>query len=191
MPTIFTSADRECRQIVSDLIAEHYPDLADAKVEIGLWFAFAARNNEEEPPPALKLHGYPCAALVKINSYKARRDGAPDATIEIDGEGWKDWNERRRTATLHHELHHLLVQRDDEEGVKSDDLGRPKLKMRLHDVQVGGFEEIAKRYKDDAFEVELIRDGVQRLLPWGDDMGGFTDAEARRAAANGAMEASK
>lgn len=41
--------------------------------------------------------------------------------------------------------------------MKTDDVGRPKLKMRLHDWQMGGFREIAQRYGSDALEVVEAR----------------------------------
>ena len=51
--------------------------------------------------PALKLHGAPAAAIVKINSLKDRVEGKSDATIFLDGEHWGQTSEAEKVAILH------------------------------------------------------------------------------------------
>jgi len=165
-------ASSDVAALIQDVIAEHYPDLAEAEVRISAFFAWPGKNGG----PAVKLHGYPCAAVVKINSNpKARMDGLPDATITIDGVGWADqWDDDQKRALIDHELHHVLVVRDKKTGeIKSDDSGRPKLAMKPHDWQFGGFDDIARRHGRAAFEVQAVRmlkdERGQLFWGWGDD----------------------
>lgn len=65
--------------------------------------------------------------------------GLGDAEILIDADWWEKANEAERKALLDHELQHFA------KTDKVDDLGRPKLKMRRHDVQVGWFKSVAER----------------------------------------------
>jgi hypothetical protein len=43
----------------------------------------------------------------------------------------------------------------------TDDLGRPKLEIRPHDFQIGGFRSIAVRHGDNALEVIQVRQMVK------------------------------
>ena len=141
-------------------------------MRVGARFAYAAVNEKtgERKGPAIKHHGYAAAAVVRIVSQKDRVSGMPDAMIDIDGDAWPEWTEQRQRAVLDHELHHLEVVKEDSGAVKLDDCNRPKLKMRLHDFEIGGFAEIAKRYKEEALEVEAARAMAdkfgQLLFPW-------------------------
>ena len=178
MPTTLEKCDEAIRELMNELIEDHYPDLREAEAKIEL---LAARNPKGPP---VKLHGYPCAATVKVNSYKDRVEGKDDATITIDIEAWETTPDDRRRALLDHELYHLLVKRktrkrgrrrrrggsedldpvaEAEVGtIARDDLGRPVLKVRLHDLVVGGFTEIIKRHKDAALEVGHIQHCVDQ-----------------------------
>lgn len=170
MSTTYTNAEpgNEVFGLMAEIIAEHYPDLEELEVEVGVMFAFNPKG------PAVKLHGRACAAVIKINSLKARAEGLPDATITIDGHLWGRGDEklprRRRIALLDHELHHLVVVHDKNGDPVADDLGRPKLKMKPHDFEVGWFRVIAERHGRDSFEVEqaakLTDEHGQLLFPW-------------------------
>lgn len=122
--------------------------------------------------PALKLHGAPSAAIVKINSLKDRVEGKSDATIFLDGEHWGQASEAEKVAILDHELYHLIEQRDEDGNLIADDAGRPKLKMRPHDFQVGWFHAIAERHGPHAVETQQMQElakekWVQGVLNFG------------------------
>jgi hypothetical protein len=53
-------------------------------------------------------------------------------------------------------LFHIAVRRDRDGAIKSDDGGRPKLKLRKHDFEIGGFVEIAKRHGPESLEVQAV-----------------------------------
>lgn len=169
----YRKADSDALALIKELIGDNHPELVEAGVKVGARFAYAPRDDNTGEPkgPALKHHGYEAAAIVKIVSQKDRVMGFPDAVIDIDGLAWEqDWSDERKRAVLDHELTHLEVKRDDEGNIQLDDCHRPKLKMRLHDWQLGGFESIAQRHKEQAIEVEAARAMAdkygQLLFPW-------------------------
>lgn len=183
MATSFSKADPEACRIRDEIMAKHHPRLVGAGVTVSL--VMASNDNGE----AVKLHGYRCAAVVGCNSTKDRIEGKADATIAIDAQWWKHAKAAERAAVVDHELTHLLVERGPdritkdpteipevfreirEPSYKTDDAGRPKLKLRLHDWQLGGFAEIVERHGDSAVEQQAFRDTAKRyeqlLLPWG------------------------
>lgn len=155
MPT-YAKANQIARDILDELLAEHYRELSNHEVTIGMLFAHATTNDAgEKTGPAIKHQGYPAAGLIEVTPLKKRVAGLQDAIITIDGDLWPDWTEQERKALIDHELYHLELLRDPESGdVKTDDHGRPRLKCRLHDWQLGGFQAIAERYENDAIEVQ-------------------------------------
>jgi hypothetical protein len=169
----YRMADQDVLDMIEELIHKYHYNLHECRVRVGARLAFAAVNEKTGEPkgPAIKHQGYPGAAVVRIVSHKDRVAGMPDAIIDIDGEAWEnDWSEERQRAILDHELYHLEVQTDDEGNVKLDDCHRPKLRLKPHDWQLGGFADIAQRHKEAAIEVEAMRQTIhkhgQLLLPF-------------------------
>jgi hypothetical protein len=142
----YTKDDGAAATVADRLLKLFYRDLEEAEVTIEILHASGG----------LKHHGYAAAATVKINSLKDRAAGLADCRIILDGDGWEKWDTKRRQAVLDHELFHLEVQRDQEDEIKSDDLGRPKLRLKLHDHQLGIFEEIILRNKEHSIDAQVI-----------------------------------
>jgi hypothetical protein len=183
MPTYSRPPDdvAEVDSLIADVVSAHHPDLAEAGVTYDILFSYSKSGG-----PALKLHGYPCAAIVKINSYELRAKGAADVTLKIDGDDWPDWDEDRRRALIDHECQHIIIKRDRKSGeIKTDDAGRPKLGMRLHDLVLGGFAVIAERHGPAAFEVraaeQLRTEYGQLLWDFGDASREPASGRARKA----------
>lgn len=172
MPT-YRNAEKEVGSYLKNALGKFHHRLKEHGVTVGVLFAHAPRDKESGEPkgPALKHEGYPAAAVIKINNQKDRVEGKTDATIVVDGDKWADWSDEYRTALIDHELTHLELDLDDDKAVKLDDCNRPKLKMRLHDWQIGGFEEVARRHGDDSPEkkqTKALHDKHGQLLfPWG------------------------
>lgn len=170
MPVIYSKAAEPALDLLADTIARYHAELAENGVTVGVLVAHPGDDGE----PPVKLHGYPCAAVIKITPYKQRVQGIEDAVITLSGPHWRGLDEAGRVALLDHELEHLELSRDREGNVRSDDQGRPKLKLRLHDWQLGGFESIAKRHGPAAPEVTAYRAAHERyyqcLFAWSDDM---------------------
>lgn len=172
---VYSKANRETHAFVNEVMAQYHGALIDAEVTVAVLFAGPtdAEHESGEGPPYLKHDGYPAAATVAITPVKWRTLGVADAVITIDRESWKPRGEAERTALVDHELHHLELAHDPEGNLRSDDAGRPKLKMRLHDVQIGGFTRIIERHGEHAVEAQQLAAvfGLyrQQLLKWGDD----------------------
>ena len=66
--------------------------------------------------------------------------------------------EPQKDALVDHELTHLVLVIDPKTKTpKLDHSGRPKLAMRLHDWELGGFADTAQHYGKDALEVISMR----------------------------------
>lgn len=170
MPVTYTKAPESVGDLLSDVLVRYHGELVEHEVTVGV---LVAHSGEDRKPP-VKLHGYPCAATIRVTPYKQRVQGIEDALITLNGALWAAFTEAERAALLDHELEHLELVRDREGQVKADDQGRPKLKLRLHDWQLGGFESIAKRHGPAAPEVTAYRAAHERyyqcLFAWSDDM---------------------
>jgi hypothetical protein len=153
MPT-FDPAPPDVPALVQDVLSDRYPDLVEAGVTISCLKATANVNKKgRKTGPALKSKdGHPAAAQIKVNGYKDRVEGKADATLMIDWDEWPGWTDQQRLARIHHECHHLLIVRAKDGSIKLDKALRPRLKLRLHDLVLGGFAEIAKLYGEDSGE---------------------------------------
>lgn len=152
MPTTFTDCGDEVAVVAGKLLARYYRELLEADVTIRFLFA----SNPDAIGGCLRHHGYPAAAIVKVNSLKDRVEGKTDCTITIDKEWWDGHDELECAALIDHELMHILLGHDDDGKVILDDVGRPKIKLRPHDFEIGGFNEIAKRHGPHAEEVKAV-----------------------------------
>lgn len=163
MPTIYTPADNAVTEFVNAVWLDKFPETwnLDPRPTLSILMA----ESDKDDKPALKHHGYPAAALISITSPEERVAGGSDLRLKIDNIAWSRMNERRREALIAHELLHIdvtTVPGRDTEPV-TDDYGRPKVKLRLHDWEVGGFSQIVDWYGDDAVEKRIVNDINERL----------------------------
>lgn len=171
--TTYERADADTVAQVAARAEDYYPDLTAAEVRFDVLLAYGTRKEGQIVTPAIRHHGYPALAVIRVLGTKDRAAGRADVELTIDGDHWIHMGEARRFALIDHELHHLaLVWEDEERRVpKPDDNGRPRLKLRKHDFEIGGFHDIAKRHKAEAPEVVEVRralggiDVVQLYLP--------------------------
>ena len=98
---------------------------------------------------------------LNLGDYNSKR---ADAEIIVDKYLWDEMTHRQRLALIDHEITHLEFQKDEDGYLKTDDLGRPKLKLRRHDFCIEGFSVIARRYGEDSNELILAR-SVQKNFP--------------------------
>lgn len=165
----YTQCPPDVAELAASLIKKHRRDLKKAGVTID--FLFVASDSEG---PALTLHGYACAAVVRKLSAKDRAAGRADAEIVIDHAQWCDLLPDTRKALMHHEIHHLELKLDGKARVAMDTASRPVLKLRKHDHQFGWFKEIAALYGRASIEVQqaeqLIDAGRQSYFAFVHDL---------------------
>jgi Putative phage metallopeptidase len=149
MPT-FKKRDKTVHDMADAILHKyesHLP-LLDTKCRIDFVFAYADRDEDsgEKLNDALKWHGRKALGVARIIPLKERALGRGDAEVALDGDWWsEDATEEQKDALLDHEMHHLSV-KTTKKVIQFDDLGRPVLKMRKHDVEVGWFAMIADRH---------------------------------------------
>jgi hypothetical protein len=141
----YENCDDSVYRLLETLVSEHRDDLARCDVRIRLLFAHG-----DDGHPAIRHRGHPALGLCKVNNLRDRTEGKADATIVLDGDRWGSLSTRAQRALVHHELHHLVATDD------RDPLGRPVLRMREHDWEFGGFDEILALYCGDSSEWKFI-----------------------------------
>lgn len=131
---------------------ECYAPLLSAGVKIDLVFAYGNRNDDGElTGPALSKNGVTALGICRVVNLKDRAKGLGDAEIAIDGDWWEKASDEEKDAVIDHELYHIKL------TGKTDDLGRPKIKMRKHDFDFGWFTVIALRHGIHSVEVKQAK----------------------------------
>lgn len=144
----FDITNPQIAETITKLIEQNHPELVEANVTVDSIFAF-----DEKGGFPVKTNGYPSAANIKISNLKSRVKGAADAEICIDRDAYNSMNELQREALLDRELHKLVIVRDKEGTIKTDDSMRPKMRIKKFDYMLGWFKEIAIRHKENSPEV--------------------------------------
>lgn len=152
MPKTFTKADAEVVEVMNDALRQYHTDLVEAGLRIGVVMVRPATDEVGVPTgPALRFGGAAATACIKKVSPKDRVLKPYDAEIQIDEMRWDDMTDQQRLAVMDHELQHIELQYDD--GVlRTDDDGRPVLKMRPDDWVLTGFEAVVRRHGEAALE---------------------------------------
>lgn len=171
MPT-FEPCGKDVHAMLDKLIRarEVYQPLIDSKCKIDLVFARASLDDEGKPKDVpLKCRGIRCYGVAKKIAPKERAKGFGDAEITLDGDWWDSVSEKEALAVLEHELFHIKVLTNDDGSPKTDDSGRPKIKMRMHDYEVGHFIQIAEWHGKHSVEYKQMHSifdkAGQFLLP--------------------------
>jgi hypothetical protein len=148
MPT-YQKANKSVHQLAAQLIGR-YPDhkpLEAVELKLDLVFAFADTDEDGRPlNDALTKNGLKSLGVTRAVPLKDRALGRGDAEIALDGDWWKTASGDEQAALLDHELHHISLKTDKNGNIKYDDLNRPFIRLRKHDVEVGWFKAIAQRH---------------------------------------------
>lgn len=153
MPVTYTKAPKAIDDLIAQTLKQHHPQLHELQVKVTAWLAYAPRDKDGvRTGPALKWAGYEAAATIKVCNAKQRAQGLGDAEMCIEGDRWGGWSEAEKAALIDHEITHLEICRDGTGLVKSHVDGRPKLRARLHDWELGGFEDVVRRHGASAIE---------------------------------------
>jgi hypothetical protein len=157
MPITFDRCDDEVAERMRRMIGEFHTELRDAEVTIACLFA---RSDEEDGIPIKAPGGWPALASIRITPLDYRVLGVTDAVIKIDEVRYERLSEASRDALIDHELLHLEIQYEgDGPGTpfKTDDHGRPKLRIRQHQFEVCGFHDIIERHGEAAIELQAAQ----------------------------------
>lgn len=182
--------DERVLNVLADLIdtdPDHY-HLKNAGVSVDAF---------EKTGAQLKFQGYPAEATIKKTSQADREQGKADAILTFDStclthylrKMEKGGSDKELRALIDHELYHLEVVIDDweyelkEDGThqrdeagnsikkrahyKYDESARPKLAIRLHDVQMGWFSRMVEKHgkaSGEARQVKFLTDHFGNLL---------------------------
>lgn len=165
---------KEVYDLIDQAMTKWHVELVSAQVKVAPLFA-RAYDRHGDAIPAIKVRGHAAIAKIKITSLEDRVRGLGDAKLVIDGARWERMGHNARLAMLDHELEHLELDED-----KLDDAGRPKLKMKHHDWEMAGFEEVARRQGENAIELAQIHQFHER---YGTQLQLFPAGNARSSAA--------
>lgn len=170
MATIFERCDKTIHALAQSLL-EKFPShgpLWIGKVKIDLVFARAERDdNGNLKGCALKKNGLRAYGIARKLPLKDRVMGRGDAEIVLDGDWWETATPEQQAALLDHELHHISLKADKHGNIQFDDIGRPQILLRKHDVEVGWFAAIAERHGAASIErtqAKTIMDGYGQFL---------------------------
>lgn len=158
MPIRYEQADDSIHAMAREVMEKHHPELRmPDQSYVKLCILMAEDDDLEDGESTLKDAGYPLQAKVSVIQYKQRVDERDDAEILLDRANWERLTEPQQRALLDHAVTHLDIQKDENGFVKTDDVGRPKLKLKVPDFRLSGFRSVARRHGDDAPEVIAAR----------------------------------
>jgi hypothetical protein len=187
MATTFSLPDEDMQDLLAQAIERWHRRLLDLDrpVRVGLLVARNAGALYD-----LTVRGAAVAARVRVIPLDQRMNNEHDAEIQISRLWWNEAKRENRLAVIDHELCHLALVRKDGR-VQYDDLGRPRLRLRHGDWDVGdGFAEVVQRHGIHAQEyrnMESLQRAVdramtERMATLFDDLnGGGDDAHASAA----------
>lgn len=168
MGTFYKKAGDDVNKVIKSMMKKYHGHLL--KDAIGCDVTVDALLAFSEKGPPVTLHGMECYAKVRIVNLRDRVKGMADAEIIIDSDKWDTMNDERRNALIDHELEHLELALK-KGAISFDDIGRPKLKIRHHDIDVGWFKSIAERHGKESIEIqqahEIYAENQQLLFNFG------------------------
>jgi hypothetical protein len=133
------SVDPEPHDLLEELVGQFYPHLAEARIVL-LW------RWGLKPDKDGRLVLGRCKKASDLDHALAEYDFA----IMLNHGAWAALNDRQRRALVDHELMHAAVSYDKNGDVERDEDGRPKWRIRKHDLEE--FRDIVERhgcYKGD------------------------------------------
>ncbi len=151
----YERATDDVKQLANAILCEfesHQP-LLNARVTVDYLFAHPEIDEQTGDPigDAITHRGRKAFGSCRKISLKDRAKGMADAEITLDAQWWAQASPEERKALLDHELHHIAV-KIDKRGLVRDDLGRPAIQLRRHDIEFGWFRAVAARHGEHSME---------------------------------------
>lgn len=149
----YSASSTDLADCIERMQEEHHLDLHGVTVA-----ALFVYDDEASSESVLSHQGYPAAAVIRLTPTRDRALGVADAVIVVDRAHWLTLILEQKDALIDHELTHLTRVIDEESGGPVfDAVNRPKLKMRMHDRQLGWFDEVAERHGEHSAEASQAR----------------------------------
>jgi hypothetical protein len=152
MPVEFAPAEPDVVGRMNDALAKRFPQLEDEELNIEVLAA-----THPDGGPAVKHHGSPALAVIKVVKPEERSTGGPDLRIVVDLARYAKLNRRSQEALFAHELFHVQVAKTKQGKTKRDPYGRPVTRLRPDDWSITGFKEVADWYGEDSIEHRSYR----------------------------------
>lgn len=150
----YSASSTDLADCIERMQSEHHLDLHGVTVAA----LFVYDDEADNDTTVLKHQGYPAAAVVRLTPTRDRALGVSDAVIVVDRSCWQLLSVEQKDALIDHELTHLTRVIDEESGSPvCDAVDRPKLRMRMHDRQLGWFDEIAQRHGEASPELSQAK----------------------------------
>lgn len=171
MPKTFDDCTAEDLKILDSAMRRFHGRLVDVGTTVKMRY-IVNQDKDGESVPCLKVRGRNVVAVAKINSMSDRHDGKQDVTLTICKYTWDERDEQERLAILDNLLTGLDLYTDEKTGaVIRDDLSRPRLKKRLPDFEIAGFDVVADRHGPKSMECQAVAEiasaaWIQGALPF-------------------------
>lgn len=148
----FHAAPVEVLALLAETMRIHHQDLTNLGVTVAVVMAEADVDENGDPKgDAIVVRKKAAWGKIKITPPELRVLGVADAQMMLDGDRWVLLSREEQMAVIDHELTHLEPTGDIDDG------GRPKLKLREHDIEVGWFEDVAERHGEHSQERQQAR----------------------------------
>lgn len=139
----YAKSDKELNALIREVMGKHHPELKTAGVKVST--LLVEMDADDAEGAVLKEGGAPTLGRIKIQNIPARVLGGGDALLEIDLHGFEELEPEQRIALVDHQLQHLELKLDKHGAVREDSAGRPMMRIRPHDIQIGFFSGVAAR----------------------------------------------
>ena len=155
----YTNAGQDTLGTMQDVMERYHPELVSAEVAVEILIAWGTKDETGQvTTPAIRVNRVRAVGSIRITSLKERVADRGDAEMLLDGDQLDGMQPKTLEAVIDHELTHLELMVDDEGYLKSDDHGRPRLKILEHDHQFGWFDSVARRHGGAAYEVKQAKE---------------------------------
>lgn len=159
-------APKEVQDVCTRMMMKYHGDFCDAKLDVQVMFAKAARNDagEIEANPIV-IAGFNREAKTKIISHEDRvasKGKIGDVRITIDEDAWEGLSAGERDALMDQQLSSIELKFDSEKVVKRDNFGRPMLKKVRPDDCIMLYHGVQERHKDNSPEHREMKAWVDK-----------------------------
>lgn len=164
MATVFI-ADKDVKALVHSVRDEYCPHLKGIDATVLFVMAKTSELTGEPRGPALRSHGYPAQAVIKICNPQEYALTKAEVIIKIDGAVWTKLTQEQRIALIHHQWCHVGVVRNNRGYALTDNNGRARIFIKRHDFQIAGFNEVIAAHGEASQELIQIQEVLAEGSP--------------------------